>query len=288
MSYPGTKAASVAAVDDRARRDELKEFLRSRREALPPDALGLVAGARRRTPGLRREEVAAAARVGVTWYTWLEQGRDISASHDALARIARALRLSPIDEAYLLCLGRAEAAAPAPAPPSYAIDPRVQAVLDATIVPMIVFGPAYDVLGYNRLADAIYGFSTATGRFASNLMWRLFVDPELRAFYVDWDDVAARSVGVLRALRARRPRDARFEALLAALRADSSEFTRMWNDRRVEGLDMTILRLRHARFGRFDISLVRFVLATEPDVIVSTLTARDKRATALFARLRRR
>src|SRR5262249_57655046 len=102
-------------IDDGAlRREELAGFLRARREGLKPDDVGLAGGGRRRTPGLRREELAALAGVGTTWYTWLEQGRDVQASLAVLESLARALRLTPAERAHMIQLGRGEPAPPLP------------------------------------------------------------------------------------------------------------------------------------------------------------------------------
>lgn len=118
-------------MNDIARRLELKAFLRARREALRPESTGLSPGPRRRTPGLRREEVASLADVGVTWYTWLEQGREISVSRATLLRIAHALRLTPTDETYLLGLAGLEPTHADTAPQPYSVESNLKAVLEA-------------------------------------------------------------------------------------------------------------------------------------------------------------
>src|SRR5213076_1505151 len=104
----GDWAAPAASGNSEQRRNELADFLRTRRASLQPDDVGLPNGGRRRTPGLRREEVAQLAGVGTTWYTWLEQGRDVRASLDVLEALARALRLSPAERTHLVLLGRGE------------------------------------------------------------------------------------------------------------------------------------------------------------------------------------
>src|SRR6266700_2920137 len=215
-------------MDDVSRRTELKDFLRARRDALRPEELGLPSGRRRRTPGLRREEVAAAADVGVTWYTWLEQGRAIQASREALQRIGQALRLTPTDEAYLFALAGVEPVFASSAQ-EYSVEPHLQAVMDALrTVPAMLSGPCVDVRAYNRLADAVYEWSACEGPFANNLAWQLFMNPRRRALYADWEEMARRTVGVLRARHARYLGEPRFDALLSALRA-SPEFGSYWS-----------------------------------------------------------
>lgn len=282
--YPGT-VAKIAPMDDEARRQELKVLLRSRREALKPEALGMLPGPRRRTPGLRREEVAAAAGVGITWYSWLEQGRDISASRDALRRIARALRLSPSDEAYLLSLGGFESA-PGVSDGAYALDPHVQAVLDDfRSVPAFVLGPALDVLAFNPLGDAIYDFGGMTGPFANNHVWRHFLDPKRRALFVDWEDVAANVAGWTRMRYGHRSDDTRLNAVLAEVRESSPEFRRFWNETRTAPPTASLTyRLRHPRFDRLSFSSMRFTPEGEPDVLLIAMIANDSTTTAALGR----
>src|SRR5690242_14729031 len=111
------------------RRDELADFLRQRRATIQPDDVGLPAGGRRRTPGLRREEVAQLAGVGTTWYTWLEQGRDVRASLEVLEGLARALQMTPAERAHLLLLGRGEEA-PASTPPPESVSPSLRRLIE--------------------------------------------------------------------------------------------------------------------------------------------------------------
>jgi transcriptional regulator with XRE-family HTH domain len=275
-------------MDEAARRQELKEFLRDRREALQPEAVGLVAGPRRRTPGLRREEVALAAGVGVTWYTWLEQGRDIVASRDALRRIARALRMTPSDESYLLCLGGVEERSAGPLL-EFRVEPPVQALLDGLQrIPALVYTRSFDVVAYNRLADKLFELGDGQGRFALNQIWRLFMDPKRRALHVDWEEMAARTVGVARARHGRYPDDAELAFLISTLRRESTDFNRLWKEKRTAPMDDIVVRLRHPRFGRLDANLVRFMFHTEPNATVSAFTPADRRTALAFAKLARR
>src|SRR5712671_4312018 len=111
------------AASGQLRREQLADFLRTRRAALQPEEVGLRGGGRRRTPGLRREEVAQLAGVGATWYTWLEQGRDVRASLDVLEALARALRLNPAERNHLILLGRGESAPPRCKNPAERVSP---------------------------------------------------------------------------------------------------------------------------------------------------------------------
>ena len=126
---PGARARpEILAATDERRRDELADFLRKRRASLKPEDVGLPAGGRRRTPGLRREEVAHLAGVGTTWYTWLEQGRDVRASLDVLEAISRALRLTPAERTHLVLLGRGEE--PPPCKSDERVSPTVRRLIE--------------------------------------------------------------------------------------------------------------------------------------------------------------
>jgi transcriptional regulator with XRE-family HTH domain len=275
-------------MDDEERRKQLKAFLRARREALSPAALGLEAGPRRRTPGLRREEVAAIARVGVTWYTWLEQGRSIQPSRDALQRIARALRLTPTDERYFFLLA---GEAPLPHAPTrdFVVHPYLRTMMDTSRSACLLWGPYLDVLAYNRAADAIYDFDGWEGPFARNLAWRLFMDPKRRALYVDFDEVAVRVVATLRASAAARTGQPELQRLVDGLRTNSKEFNRLWQDEAnpTASLDRFEMRLRHPRLGRLRLERLVLLLATEPDLTLVILSGADEKTAQVLSRLSR-
>jgi transcriptional regulator with XRE-family HTH domain len=266
-----------------AQRAELKQFLRARRAAVAPAIAGLRATGRRRTPGLRREEVATLAGVSVTWYTWLEQGRDIQCSSDLLARLGRALRLSPSDTAYLFRL----AGYPAPTANCAidAINPRVQEVLDGfTAGPAFVLGPRMDVLAFNKFADAIFRFDAFKGPFAQNHIWRGFMDPERRNIYLDWEELLAKGVGALRAHYASRIGDKDFEKLIAALKSQSKEFVRMWEEHRTIPLNNVTVRMQPRGWGLLTFNSVRFGLPTLSDHIIFFLSPADKSTAAALSR----
>jgi transcriptional regulator with XRE-family HTH domain len=273
-------------ADPRARCSELGAFLRAKRHALRPETLGLAAGRRRRTPGLRREEVAVAAGVGISWYTWLEQGRDIHPSREALCRIARTLRMSPTDEQYLLLLGGFEQRALDGDPDD--LDPCLHVVVNAISLPAMLAGPALNVLAFNPPADAIYDLEGKKGPFADNWFWRLFMDPHRRALYVDWEEIALVSVGGYRVLYAQHSNDTRMKAVLKDLQSRCPEFVRMWDQRRTAPLVPVTLRLQHPKLGRLTFSPKRFLLFGDPRVMLSTFLPEDSRTAGTFKRLARR
>src|SRR5437588_5494648 len=151
---------------DAVRRGELAAFLRSRRERIKPEDVGLPPGGRRRTPGLRREEVAQLAGVGATWYTWLEQGRDVRASFDVLEAISRALGLTPAERTHLIRLGRGEEAPPCKPPPER-VSPTVRRLIENLgPSPAYVIGRRWDYLAWNRAACAVFGDFSSVPRAA--------------------------------------------------------------------------------------------------------------------------
>ncbi|GAB3779042.1 helix-turn-helix domain-containing protein [Dyella agri] len=271
-------------------RSELKAFLRARRAALAPEAVGLPRGVRRLTPGLRREEVAALAEVGVTWYTWLEQGRAINVSAAALARIARALRLDATDEAYLFSLAglaRAE-----PVRNHVVLPPTVQGVLDLYQAPAFVLDPVFDVLSCNAMAERLYQFDEFHGRFATNHLWNAFMNPARRRLYEPcFEPGMLNLLGIFRVNQAAHPDDPRFDALIDALVEASPDFVALWRRHHIAALSTWIAHFRHPEFGEVRVHSNRFPLR-DADGIASGATAfffvpEDVATAASFARIAR-
>ena len=190
----------TAAVESELRRHELARFLRSRRERITPEQVGLPIVGRRRTPGLRREEVALLAGVGTTWYTWLEQGRDVRASLEVLEAVARALRLTPAERAHVILLGRGEHAPPCKAP-AEEVSPTLRRLV-ANLGP----GPAYLL---SRTNDVLAASPEALNLFAGLADWPerqrntiryLFLHPTARDLFVFWERAARSSLAKLRAV----------------------------------------------------------------------------------------
>lgn len=217
------------------RRRELADFLRIRRTRLTPAHVGLPAGARRRTPGLRREEVAQLAEIGVTWYTRLEQEWDIRVSPAALEGIAHALRLAPEERRHLFLL--ADQPLPPAAPPlEETVSPEIHYLLDSLgTMPAQVLGRRYDCLAYNAVAGRVFDH-TAPPPHPRNLVWSLFTDPARRAFHVDWESVAQKVLAEFRADSARYPGDPWFTELIADLHRASPEFRAWWPRHDVRGV----------------------------------------------------
>jgi PAS domain-containing protein len=212
---------------DAQRRRELGSFLRARREALNPEDLVFAAGGRRRTPGLRREEVAAIADVSPSWYTWLEQGRDIKVSRKLLDRLATALKLNDIERRHLYVL--AEGGSPQ-AEFVAAQGESIQRMLDALEhIPALVYDRSWTVVAANAMACRLLGYRPQEEGRHNNIVWRLFRDPNRRTLYLDWDTAARRCLMQFRTDYARFSADRRFTDLVAELSAASVEFREWWS-----------------------------------------------------------
>ena len=240
------------------RRAELRDFLMTRRAAISPETVGLPAGLRRRTPGLRREELAVLAGIGVTWYTWFEQGREIRVSAPALERIAAALRLSPTDTEYLFSLC---GVLRAPRPTPEELSEHAHAVLVAIqAAPAFFCNPRGDVLAYNPLADYLFDFEGCDGPFANNHHWRFFMDPKRRARYLEWERLAEMYVPWLRLAHGKAQGDLRFERLIQELYAGSEVFRHHWDLHTTAPLfDAVSIGMALPPFERLQFNSVRFV-----------------------------
>ena len=279
----------AVGMDAMARRSELGAFLKARRAAISPDSIGLPRGARRLTPGLRREEVADLAEIGITWYTWLEQGRDINVSASALGRIAGALRLSETDRQYLFSLAGIEAQ---PGGSSGATDlvswQQIQVLLDMVRGPAFVMDEIFDVVAFNAIADALYDFDGGTAPFPRNHVWNGFVNPARRRLFVDDEDLRRRTVGAFRLAHAKRAGDPRFEALLDALLESSPDFARLWGERQTAQLTPRTTRLFHPDFGQIEVFSMRFPLEGAGGHFLVFPTPANDETAASFARVAER
>jgi transcriptional regulator with XRE-family HTH domain len=261
-----------------ARENQLAGYLKDRRTKLDPAAFGFAAG-RRRTPGLRREEVAQRANISPTWYTWLEQGRGGAPSADVLNRISRALMLTELEREHLFLLGLGR-----PPEARYrkndGVTPRLQRVLDALDPsPALVRNARYDVVAWNRAATVMlmdYGSLPPEQR---NILRVMFLDPRARAARYDWESVARFVLGAFRADAARAGAGAEVEPLVEELCRLSPEFKAMWRDNDVHGHHgEAVKHIRHpvlgplafeysafAVDGRTDLTMVAYNPATPED-----------------------
>ncbi|MFF0740177.1 helix-turn-helix transcriptional regulator [Streptomyces sp. NPDC004111] len=246
------------------RRRQLSEFLRSRRERLTPDDVGLPRTGRRRTPGLRREELALLAGISATWYTYLEQGREIGVSEQVLNALATALRLDRHERSHLLQLaGHAPAAEAEEREPLTAAAGTVPLLLQPN--PAYIIGGTYDVLSHNQAADELFPrLITEAGPPANFVRWT-FLEPVARNVVVDWESEARGLLGRLRTLAARHPDDPRYTRLIEDLHEGSPEVRDWWPQYEVQARHSGRKRLRHPRRGATDYAYTAFHLAEQPE-----------------------
>jgi transcriptional regulator with XRE-family HTH domain len=237
---PGTYSGS---------RGELADLLRSRRDRLVPADVGLPAGTRRRTAGLRREEVAQLAGVSTTYYTFLEQGRDVRPSRQVVTALASALRLSSAERTHLFQLAGISVAA----------EDQAQAETAAPVVstlvgrldpfPAFLKGRRWDVLAANRTARALFTDWSARDPRDRNLLWWMFTAPEARKVYVCWEKEAPDMLGRFRAAADRRPNDPDFTDLIERLHQASPEVRTWWPRHDVAPVGGGTKHLHHPALG---------------------------------------
>ncbi|WP_329179121.1 helix-turn-helix transcriptional regulator [Streptomyces sp. NBC_01477] len=224
-------AQSAPATDDAdsavSRRQELASFLRSRRERIAPEQVGLPPGRRRRTPGLRREEVAQLAAVGVTWYTWLEQARDIQVSGQVADAIARALMLDQNERRHLFTL--AGTADPHPHLDCPGMSPAVRGMIDQLEpLPAAVFNSRYDIIAYNRTYGRLVTDLDAMPVEDRNVMWLAFTDPLWRERMLDREQNTRLMAAKFRSSMAEHLAEPAWKEMLRRLQQNSAEFRQAW------------------------------------------------------------
>jgi transcriptional regulator with XRE-family HTH domain len=262
--------SSHAPNDIRTR--ELGAFLRSRRERLAPADVGLPAGSRRRTPGLRREEIAMVAGVGTTWYTWLEQGRDVKPSHEVLSALGEALKLDAAEKRHLFILAGRQAPAARPVSPERVEAPLLHTLASLASQPAYVTGRRWDVLAWNPAAEAVFGDYGARQGDARNLMHFLFADKSHRRLLVDWEDMARMALGRFRADSAKYIGDPDFERLIAVLTAASPQFRAWWPERDVHRQLSGIKKIRHPKAGAMTFEHMSFSIDDGSDMKLTVYT----------------
>jgi len=278
LFYPGIDPAMLSVMSllnhapNDIRKRELGAFLRSRRERLAPADVGLPSGPRRRTPGLRREEIAMVAGVGTTWYTWLEQGRDVKPSHEVLTALGEALKLDAAEKRHLFTLAGRQAPAPRPISPERVEAPLLHTLASLTIQPAYITGRRWDVLAWNPAAEAVFGDYGALQGDARNLMHLLFTDKSHRRLLVDWEDLARMALGRFRADSAKYVGDADFERLIAALTAVSPEFRAWWPERDVHRQLSGIKKIRHPKAGAMTFEHMSFSIDDGSDMKLTVYT----------------
>ncbi|MBV8941267.1 MAG: helix-turn-helix domain-containing protein [Solirubrobacterales bacterium] len=282
----GARPRGLANGNGERRRAELADFLRRRRASITPEEVGLPDGGRRRTPGLRREEVALLAGVGTTWYTWLEQGRDVRASLEVLEAIARALKLTNAERTHLILLGRGEDPPPCKSP-TERTSPTLRRLIDNLGPnPAYLLGRRWDYLAWNRAASALFGDFALVPRATRNHVWLTFMDPRRREMFPDWERASRLLAAKFRADSARHLGDPEFEDLIHALRKSSLDFCRAWKRHEVARGGEGRKEIHHPEEGLMVFENAVFNPAQAPDQrLVLYTPLQDQDTPAKLARL---
>jgi len=261
---------------DEGQRQELSQFLKTRRARLAPADVGLPTGNGRRIHGLRREEVAVLAGVGLTWYTWLEQGREIQVSTPFLENLARALRLSEAERAHLFTLAqhRAPPMVPQTSPPK-ALE-SVQSILDAIDSPAYARNSRFDVLAWNDANTRMFGDFASMPVMERNIIRLMFSRPYYRRTMLNWEQDARSLVAKLRLNYGQAAGDAAFSSLIQEMLAGSDDFRRMWSVHEVTDIGEGVYFYRTPRHGTLVFQHSTIVPEVRPDLrIVIYIRAND-------------
>ncbi|GCE21965.1 helix-turn-helix transcriptional regulator [Dictyobacter kobayashii] len=265
---------------ERERRQALAAFLRTRRARLSQAEVGLPARSRRRTPGLRREDVAELANIGVSWYTLLEQGQEVHPSMSVLESIAQALRLTPAEEQHLFRLSGHTLPAKTPAEEEE-VPLALRRTVDAlTPYPAFVIGRRWDVLFWNRAAGLLFRFDEPFPPHSLNVVWR-YLQLQGRPLDLDWEVQMRNLVAQFRADYARYPGDASFEELLHDLQDMSPLFREWWEQQDVRGLPDGPRSMIHPALGLLEFDHVTFQASFSSDLRVKVYAASPATASKL-------
>ena len=272
--------STAAGADHGSRRAELAAFLRSRRERITPEQAGLAPGLRRRTPGLRREEVAQLAGVGVTWYTWLEQGRPINASAQVLGAVARTLRLDQAEREHLYRLADVpDAAGPGSVPDGGCeqVPPDIQGIMDSLVpLPACVLNERYDLLGWNEVYAVLWPGVTGAGAGERNILWQNFTYPECCHPYVSRHEQLATLVAQFRGNYGRHVGEPAWTGFIRRLQAVSPKFAQLWAEHDVAS-PVTYLKIfQHPAFPRLAMTSTSLAVLSVPGARMVVYTPADE------------
>jgi transcriptional regulator with XRE-family HTH domain len=268
------------------RRAELGEFLKARRARLSPEDVGLPPAPRRRTPGLRREEVALLAGLGVTWYTWLEQGRPINASQQVLDAVARTLRLDRAEREHFYQL--AEATPLRSWATSTVIPDAVRDVVRGLDpIPASLINSRFDVIESNDAHQALFKDWHALPCVHRNLLWCCVTEPRAAELFVNYDEEVPYLVARLRAAYARHVGDPEWEEDIRRLSELSPEFAKLWARHEVAEPAVRVQRFRHPVAGTLTFTRTELDVAAFPDLRISVHTPHDGETRARLPLTRR-
>ena len=267
-------------MNEEQRRTELAGVLRSRRERISPVQAGLPAAGRRRTPGLRREELAILAGVGTSWYTWLEQGRPITASAEVLDSLARVLQLTAEERTHLFILARREVPASSP-PATEAVGASIRQMLAALApYPAYVVNARWNVVAWNEAAGNVFIDFAALAPDDRNLLRLLFTDPTLRQRLVDWEGAAQHILALFRVSTAQDVGAAWRTELVGELACASAEFRVWWPRHDIAGVPQAGKIINHPAVGTLSLRPNPLQVGHAPDLWMLVYTPETETDTA--------
>ncbi|WP_234897369.1 helix-turn-helix transcriptional regulator [Mycolicibacterium vanbaalenii] len=269
---------------DKARRGALADFLRARRESLQPEDIGIPRRGRRRVRGLRRHEVADAAAMSVTWYTWLEQGRDIHATPQVIEALARALQLDDSEHSYLRRLAGVIPKAIQPRRPQVG-DSLVNLVDSLLPNPAQLMLPATDLITWNRAYARIFVDPSILPEEDRNALWIQAMCPEVRHRLVNWEGETQIAVGRFRAEAAKYPGDPHFGRIIGRLTNDSDFFRDIWGRHEVQGFEDRVKTIEHPDVGAIRVSVVKLRPLEHPHLMLLVHMLDDDESRARANRL---
>lgn len=275
---------SPRRTEEQARREELAAFLRTRRESLQPEDLGIPRRGRRRVKGLRRHEVADTAAVSLTWYTWLEQGRDIHTTPQVIEALARALQLDDNGHRYLRRLagiaprtldrGRPE------------VGESLVALVDSLLPhPAQLMRPVTDLVTWNRAYSRLFVDPSTLDEENRNGLWIQVMCPELRERLVDWERETESAISRFRIEAAKYPGNGRFAQVIDGLNEGSDFFRRTWRRHEVQGFTGHLERIEHPDVGGIRARVVQLRPLDHPDLLVMIHMLEDQRSRDRMAAL---
>jgi len=244
--------------ENHPRYNELADFLKSRRARVLPSQVGLSVGIRRRTPGLRREEVAQLAGIGLTWYTWLEQGRPIQVSTPVVESLSRVLLLDKHERRHLYLLANQ----PLPAEvPGYkgTVSSALQHVLDSlTLSPALITDQRFNVIAWNKAACLLFGEFSEMNARERNIVWAMFTDKRYKQLYVNWNLYAKNLLGRFRSTCGQYIEDVWITQLVDDLKTQSEEFDLWWPLHEIQNDTGLSKQLNHPAVGLLDFEISNF------------------------------
>ncbi|MFF1696085.1 helix-turn-helix transcriptional regulator [Streptomyces sp. NPDC058257] len=259
------------------RRPELATFLRSRRARVTPADVGMPPGLRRRTPGLRREEVAQLSGVGVTWYTWLEQGRPINASAQVLDAVARTLRLDKPEREHLYHLAEVPFEPDRETASPEAVGPEIQGIIDALDPhPAVVYNARYDILATNPAYRDLFFVPQVTVLRVPNVLWTLFIVPDPVCPLVFRESELPVMVATLRSSYGRHVGEPAWEDFIRRLSAASAHFAELWESGDVAPPGPRVKTFRHAAVGELRMTSVSLSINGMPECRIVAYTPDDE------------